>query len=569
MVREEIKKLLENSIKKLWAEKIFPKFDIPEIKLEHPEEKIHGDYSTNVAMMIAKQINKNSLEIAGNLKSKILGDQPKAGRMWWVGCSLKSGLFDKVETAKPGFINFFLSKEYLQKQVEEILKKGEKFDQLNIGKGKKVQVEFISANPTGPLTVGNARGGPFGDTLGNVLKKAGFKVEKAYHINDYGMQVLTLGHSVLKDSEAQYKGDYIDYLHQIIKDEDPYKAGQKAVKIIVEEMIKKTVDRMGIKYDEWSSEMEFHKSGAVDKALELLKKKELIYEKEGALWFKSSQFGDERDRVVVKADGWKTYLAGDIAYHQYKFEKKKFDKVINIWGADHYGDVPGLQAIVTALGHKDKLDIILLQFVTLLEKGEKLKMSKRKGIYVTMDELLDKVGPDVVRFFFLQKSADTHLNFDLSLAKEQSEKNPVYYIQYAHARICSILQKLKIKNQAFIYESEGKEEGKALFAYEKLKTRIKNLGLLNHPSELALIKRLIQFPEIIEDTAKDYQVQRIPQYSVDLATVFHQFYRDCRVLPDLIEIRSLSEARLALVLATKTILKNTLNLMGISAPEKM
>jgi arginyl-tRNA synthetase len=541
MIREKIKNLIGKSIKELQKEGVFPEFDIPEIKVEHPEEKIHGDYSTNIAMIIAKQIGKNPLEIAENLKSEIL--------------NLKSGFFDKIEIAKPGFINFFLKKEYLQKKVGEILKEREKFGNLKIGKNKKLQVEFISANPTVPLTVGNSRGGPFGDTLGNVLKMAGFKVEKAYYINDYGMQILTLGHSVLKDKQAKYKGDYIDYLNKIIKEKDPYKAGEKAAKIIIKEMIKKTTDRLGIKYDEWISEKWLHQKSFVEKILKILKKKNLIYQKEGALWFKSSKFGDERDRVLVKKDGWKTYLAGDIALHYYKFEKKKFAKVINIWGADHAGDVPGLQAGVSAIGHKGKLDIFLLQFVTLFEKKEKLKMSKRLGVYVTMDELLDKVGTDVARFFFLQKSADTHLNFDLELAKEQSEKNPVYYIQYAHARICSILRKCGK------YEARSTKERKKSSGFQT-----SNFRLLVHPSELELIKQLIRFPEIIEDTARDYQLQRIPQYALDLATIFHQFYRDCKVLA---ENDSLQKARLGLILATKIVLKNTLDLMGISAPERM
>jgi arginyl-tRNA synthetase len=529
MIRQEIANLIQKSIEGLQKEEKLPKFDIPKVLVEKTEEKTHGDYSTNIAMLIAKQTRRKPLEIAENLKSEVL--------------NLKSGLFDKVEIAPPGFINFFLSKEYLQRQVGEILKEEEKFGQLNIGKNQKVQVEFISANPTGPLTVGNARGGPFGDVLGNVLQKAGFKVEKAYYINDYGRQILALGHSVLKDEQAQYKGDYINYLQKRIKEKDPYKAGEMAAKIIIEEMIKKTTDRMSIKYDEWFLETSLHKSGQVDKALEFLKKKDLIYEKEKAWWFRASKYGDERDRVVIKADGAKTYLAGDIAYHKYKFEKKKFDKVIDIWGADHYGDMAGLQGAVEALGHKGKLDIIILQFVTIIEKGEKKKISKRRGAYVAMDELLSEVGPDVMRFLFLQKSADTHLNFDLSLAKEQSEKNPVYYVQYGHARICAILRKCG-------------------------KFQISNLNSqsLEHPSEIDLIKQLIRFPEIIEDAAKDYQIQRIPQYAIDLATSFHQFYRDCKVLS---EDKELTTARLSLISATKIVLKNTLNLMGISAPERM
>lgn len=524
MIRQELAKIIEAALRIIGSE-------VPEVEIERPENEIHGDYSTNIAFKLSKHLKKDPMSVASLL----------AGRL------KEYSFLENVEAVKPGFINFFISKEYLQDQVWRVLSKKEKFGQLKIGRGRRVQVEFISANPTGPLTVGNSRGGPFGDTLANVLKKAGFKVEKAYYINDYGSQILALGHSVLQNKEAQYKGVYIEELKKRIKDKDPYKAGEKAAKIIVKEMIKKTIDRLGIKYDQWLSETWLHKNGWVDKALKRLEAKNLLYQKEGALFFKSSKFGDERDRVLVKADGWKTYLAGDIGYHLYKFEKKRFDKVINVWGADHYGDVPGLLAAVEALGHEGKLDFILLQFVTVLEKGRKLKMSKRRGFFVTMDDLLDAVGKDVVRFFFLEKSPDTHLNFDLGLAKEQSEKNPVYYLQYSHARICSILRKAKSQKP-------------------KVKNTTKNLRLLNHKSELALIKQLIQFPEVIEDIAKDYQVQRLPQYALDLAVVFNQFYRDCRVLT---EDSSLQQARLALVSAARIVLKNALDLMGISAPEKM
>jgi arginyl-tRNA synthetase len=540
--REKIEKLIKKAIKELQAERKLPDFKIPEILVEKPERKEHGDYATNIALKIAKEIGGGPLKIAEEVKCQM--------------SNVKSDLLEKIEIAKPGFINFWLSKKYLQGQVKEILKQGGDFGKVNLGKNKKLQVEFISANPTGPLTVGNARGGPLGDTLANVLKVAGYRVEKAYYINDYGQQIIALGHSVLKDKEAQYQGDYIDKLHKKIKERDPYKAGQMAAREITK-MIQKTTDRLGIKYDQWIWESKLHKSGAVDRALKFLERKGLIYKKEGALWFKSSKFGDERDRVVVKKDGSKTYLAGDIALHQYKFEKKKFQKVINIWGADHKGDVPGLQAAVSALGHKGKLDIILLQFVTVLRKGKPLKMSKRKGVFVTMDKLLDEVGSDVVRFFFLQKSANTHLNFDLDLAKEQSEKNPVYYIQYAHARICSIIKKSKIK-----------KDPPGSLRQQRSKTQIKNIKieLLNHPSELSLIKQLIRLPEIIEDTAQDYQVQRLPQYALNLAASFHQFYRDCKVL---VERKETKTARLALILATKIVLKKILDLMGISAPEKM
>ncbi|XOB42701.1 MAG: arginine--tRNA ligase [Candidatus Nealsonbacteria bacterium] len=528
MIKEDIKKLIKESITKLQKQKKIPVFDIGEIKVECPEQEIHGDYSTNIAMIIAKKAKKNPIETAEllteNFKTKI------------------PDLFERIKILKPGFINFFVSSKYLEERVKEILKKKEKFGQLDIGRNQKVQVEFISANPTGPLTVGNARGGAFGDVLANVLKKAGYETEKAYYVNDYGMQIMTLGHSVLKDKDAKYKGDYIDDLSKRIKEKDVYKAGEKAAKIIIKEMIKKTTDNMGIKYDEWISETSFHKSGRVDKVIDKLKEKGFLYEKDGALWFKSKQYGDDRDRVIVKSDKWKTYLAGDMALHEYKFKDKKFDKVINVWGADHYGDIAGLKAIVEVLGYKNKLEIIILQFITLFEKGEKLRMSKRAGHYVTMDDLIDMVGKDAVRFFFLQRSASTHLNFDMDLAREQSQKNPVYYVQYAYARICSILKKIKAK-----------------------KTE-PDFSLLNHSSETLLIKQLIRFPGIIEQISKDHQVQRLPQYAFDLATAFHQFYQNCKVLTN---DKKLQQVRIALISAVKITLKETFDLMGISAPEKM
>jgi len=516
MIKAKIKKLIKDIIKK-------------EAHLEHPTNPEFGDYSTNVAL----QAKIDPQKIIDKLK-----DNP---------------LFEKVEKAGPGFINFTLSKKALQEELAEVIKQKDDYGKLDLGKGKKVQVEFISANPTGPLTVGNARGGPFGDVLANVLKKAGFQVEKAFYVNDAGQQILALGHSILKDKEVKYKGKYIDDLSKKIKEKDPRKAGQIAAKHIIKDLIQKTTDKLGIRYDEWIFESDLHQSKRIDKVLNFLKKKDLIYQKEGAQWFKSSKFGDQRDRVVVKKDGDKTYLAGDIALHNYKFEEKKFDKVINLLGADHHGDIPGLMAGVEALGYKDKLEIVLYQFVTILDEGKKKRMEKRAGLYVEMDELLDKVGQDAVRFFFLQKSADTHLNFDMALAKEQSSKNPVYYVQYAHARICSILR----QNTGTV----------PLIQSLKARTVSEGQSLINHPAELALIRQLIKFPEIIEETASDYQVQRLPYYSLELANYFHKFYEQCRVLDE--KNKESSQARIILVKATQIVLKNTLELMGISAPKKM
>lgn len=510
MLREIIKKLVEKSIKDLYQIEV-------EVKIDKPQSAAFGDYSTNVAMLL----KKNPQEIAKAIKSDIL---------------------EKVEV-KNGFINFFLSKEYLQKQVGEILKQRDKFGEIRTGKGQKVNVEFISANPTGPLTLGNGRGGFCGDVLSNVLTKAGHKTEREYYINDTGEQIKKLGHSILGDTEAVYQGPYIEDLKKRVKGSNPEKVGEAAAKIVLEEMIKPSVKKMGIEFDIWFSEESLYQKKEIDKILDLLKNKKLVYESEGALWFKSTNFGDDKDRVLLKADGETTYLASDTAYLKDKFNRG-FEKLIFFWGADHHGYIGRIKSAVEALGYKkEQADIIIMQLVQLMQAGQEVKMSKRTGIYVTIDELIDEVGLDVARFFFLSRSADSHLIFDLDLAKEQSEKNPVFYIQYAYARICSIFKKSP-----------------------KLNFRSSDLRLLNDSSELSLIKQLIRLPEIVEDIAKDYQVQRLPQYAMDLAAAFHQFYRDCQVISENVP---LSKARLSLLLAVKIVLKNTLDLMGISSPEKM
>ncbi|MCD6233273.1 arginine--tRNA ligase [bacterium] len=550
MPRELIRKYIRSALKEIGKKQGINLASLPNVEIEF-KGKPFADYATNVALKSACIFHHNPMVFASLIKKIIAGNDKRRN-------------FSKIEIAEPGFINFFLSKSFLQKGLSKALKKGKEFSEINIGKGKKVQVEFISANPTGPLTVANSRGGPFGDVLGNILKEAGFDVKKAYYVNDYGGQILALGHSVLGDKESVYKGDYIVELRKIIKGKSVFEVGGKAAKFILRKMIKPTVRKLGIKYDEWFLESRLHKKGKILEVLKILDEKGLLYEKDDALWFKSSRYGDKRDRVVVKSNGARTYLASDIAYHRHKFSQEKFDKVIDIWGADHLDNVPGLQAAMSALGYKGKLEILLLQFVTLFSKGKKMRMSKREGRYVAMDELLDLVGKDVVRFFFLQKSADTHLNFDLDLAKEQSEKNPVYYIQYAIARIYSILRKAKYKT------SSSRSEIRNYLLFEReIRDRYNKRSkfkLIEHPSELALLKQLLRLPEIIEDISRSYQVQKLPQYALELATCFHQFYRDCQVLTQNKELR---DARLSLILATKIVLEKTLGLMGISAPRRM
>ncbi len=523
MIRQKIKK----TIKELTG---------IEAKVERQNNTEYGDYSTNLAMVFAKNFKKNPIETANLLVEKIKKSD--------------KDIFEKIEVAHPGFINFFISKEYFQNQIHEILKQGKDFGKNSLLKDK-VNVEFISANPTGPLTLGNGRGGFCGDVLANILEKSGCRVTREYYINDVGEQIKKLGHSVIGDSNAVYKGDYIYQLRNEIKEKDPEKAGEQASKYVLKKMIKPTVKKMGINFDVWSSEKELYKKNEVEKALNSLLRKKLAYRKDNALWFKSSFFGDDKDRVLVKSNGQFTYLASDIAYLKNKINRG-FDKLIYFWGADHHGYVKRIESAGRSFGlDSEKIAIIVMQLVRLFEGNKEIRMSKRAGKYFTIDKLIDEVGLDVARFFFLTKSPETHLNFDLRLAKEQSEKNPVYYLQYAYARISSILRKTK--------------DEKNLSTAKNKKQQI-DYKLLSHSSELRVIRQLIGFPEVIEDIGKDYQVQKLPQYSIDLAADFHRFYSSCQVLT---RDQGLRNARINLALATKTVLKNSFDLMGISSPEKM
>jgi len=539
MIKDQIEKLIKKAIQSAQKKKELPKFEIPEIVIEYPREKAFGDYSTNIAMQLAGKAKRSPLDIAELLVNKL------------ISYKVTKLLFDKVEAVKPGFINFVLSPKFLVEQVKEIIKQEEKFGKSKIGKGKKVQVEFISANPTGPLTIGNGRGAFAGDTLASVLEKAGYKVEREFYWNDAkaSTQIRQLGESV-KGLTQVYGGAYIKELPEKIKKKykkdvkslSTEETGFYAAKIIEKEIENFVKKKLKIKFDVWFSEQSLYNKNKIDKVIAVLKRKKLAYYKEGALWFKSTKFKDDKDRVIVRSDGTPTYCLPDIAYHKDKFERG-FDKVIDIWGADHAGDVKRVLGGVKALGYGNKLKILIHQMVRLIKEGKEVRMSKRAGIYVTLEELVDEVGLDVARFFFLMNSLDTHMDFDLDLAKERSEKNPVFYVQYAHARISSLLRKAK-----------------------SLKPQTKNLELLNHPAELNLIRQLVKFPEIIEDTVKDYGVHRLPYYTLKLATSFHDFYEKCRVISD---DKELGQARLALVNATKIVLENTLEIMGVSAPEKM
>lgn len=557
-MKQIIKKNLNKIISFLQKEKIFPQFKIPKIKIEYQEERNHGDYSSNIAMVLSKIFKRNPQEIAKSIKENL-------------ELKIKNQkLFEKIEIAKPGFINFFLSKESLQKQVLKILKEGENFGKIKIERNKKINIEFCSANPTGPLHLGHGRVAFWGNTLANVLTRAGYKVSREYFINDYGRQILLLGKSIdvrfkeilgkkIKMSPELYQGDYIKEIAKEIIQKNKKKylklPEEERIKIFTEFGLKKILretkellTKIGIKYDIWFSEKKLFQRNLIKKTIQILKKKGMIYEKEKAIWFFSTKFGDDKDRVLIKADGEPTYFASDIAYH---FDKNSrgYDLMINIFGADHWGYKTRLMAAVKTLGFEEKLKIIIGQFVRLIKKGQEIKMSKRGGTFITLEELINEIGLDATKFFFLNKTIDTHIDFDLDLAKETSEKNPVYYFQYGYARIESIFKKSKLKEQEI-----------------RFKAKLRDLRYLIHSSERELIKQLIRFPEIIEEVVYDYQVQRIPQYALGLITNFHRFYQDCQVIS---KDQNLTKARLALILATKLVIKNTAFLMDISTPKKM
>jgi arginyl-tRNA synthetase len=532
-MKKQIVEIINKAVLRLQQEGSLADFVMPEIVVDYPKTESFGDYSTNIAMILGKMLKTNPLEIAENLKSQI--------------SNLKSVDFEKIEVAAPGYINFYLSEKYLQDKVAEINEQKNDFGNSEIGQGIKINNEFISANPTGPLHLGNGRGGFYGDSIGRVCRKAGFEVVNEYYVNDAGEQLLKLGHSVLKDSEAAYAGEYIDELNKKFGNiADIKEIGGKAAEVILEDIVKKTVqDKMRINFDSWMSEKSLYDDGFVDKAIDILKKKDLVYEQEGAVWLKTTEFGDDKDRVLIKGDGQKTYFASDCGYILNKMERG-FSKIIEIWGADHHGYINRFKAAAKALGFAGELKFLIVQLVRLVKDGKEARMSKRAGNVVYIDELIEKVGHDVTRFFFVMYSPDTHMSFDLGLAEERSEKNPVFYVQYAHARIGSILRKA---------------------AEQKIDSAGADMAKLVHEKELSLIKELNKFPELAEEIALSYEVHKLPYYTIKLADKFHSFYNDCKVIDA--EDLPLTKARLKLITAVRTTLAETLDLIGVDAPERM
>ena len=539
MIRDQIKSDLQKVIKETLG------ISVAGVHLEHPTNPDHGDYSSNIALTLK--------DVAAE---EIVKHFPKKDYL------------EKIEVAPPGFINFFLKKEWLQKQVGEILENdGECGLNQKSGiknQGTKIQVEFISANPTGPLHVGNARGGFAGDVLANVLAKVGYQIQREYYINDRGVQVGKLAESVkaYRDANLQsdalqnigipengYAGEYVKEIAEKWAGQRPVGQDQKSFAVSeVLKNIKKTVARMGIKFDQFFSESSLYQSSQAEKAIKFLRAKNLLYEKEGATWFRSSKFDDEKDRVLIKSDGEMTYLVSDVAYHLDKFEKRKFDQVTLFWGADHHGYIPRFMAMIEAIGHKGKAQVELIQLLKLSRGGKTVRMSKRAGEFVTVDDVLDEIGLDAARFHFLATPLSTAMTLDLEKAKEQSQKNPVYYVQYACARMSSILAKSQIPST--------NNQINHKFQCSKFETR----------EELSLIRKLVQLPEVVCDIAESHEVHRLPQYAIEVADAFHRFYENCQVLSG---DKELTNARLGLVKATQIVLAETLSLMGIDAPEKM
>jgi len=500
-----------------------------------------GHYATNIALRLAGILKTTPIDLARRLAEKIKNEDEKE-------------FFDRVEVAPPGFINFWISKKVLQTQLQEILAEKKKYGTNKIGKGESVQVEFVSANPTGPLTLANGRGGFLGDAISSTLAFSSYKVEREYYVNDTGGQILTLGKSILakrgliEGNEDFYKGGYIDVWAEknftLVKKNinNPLKLGELAAKDFLSDIKKMLKTKAGIKFDRWTSEKNhIYKKNLPEKAEAIFKKKNLTYKNGGAVWFKTSDFGDDKDRVLITKDGFPTYFLAD-AGHYLETKKRGFKKKINILGPDHYGYKARVQAVAETVGLKNS-EIIITQTIRIVKGDAKIKMSKRKGEFMTFEELLDAVKPDVARFFLLMYAPETHMDFDLELAKEESLKNPVYYVQYGYVRASNIIAKAKTKISD--------------------KT---DLNALKNEPELNLILKLIQFPDIVEQIAEDYRVNRLTRYAIELAKAFHNFYEKERVI---VKDEKILAARLALVCAVKIVLGNALDLMGISKPDKM
>ena len=554
-MRKKLTEIIKQAIDKSMTSGFLQSRTIPLLILEVPKDESKGDYATTIAMGMASLEKKPPRLIAEAIAGNIEDTE---------------GIIERIEIAGPGYINFFLRTGSWLETLRKVIALGDGYGQVNIGEAKPVQVEFVSANPTGPLHVGHGRGAAFGDSLSNLLRAAGYNVRTEYYINDVGNQMETLGRSTwlrykqifdpaVTFMDDGYKGDYIKdiancviteakdkYLSMPESDAVPFFV--KYAKDNILEGIRKDLDDFGVIFDEWFSEKRLYESGEVEDILMQLKEKGHLYEHEDALWLNTTQFGDDKDRVVVRANGQKTYFASDIAYHQNKM-KRGFHFIVDIWGADHHGYEPRMKAGVQCLGNPvERLKVILVQFVTLLREGKPVSMSTRSGEFVTLREVMDEVGKDAARFMFLTRRSDSHLDFDLELVKKESSENPVYYVQYAHARIMNIFK-------------QAEERGIPMPSVDST-----DLSLLVLPEEIRMIKLIASYPELIEASAQALEPHRITFYLQDLAAALHNYYFHHRVITD---DRKLTEARLILLQGVKQVLKSGLTIIGVSAPERM
>jgi len=577
---DELRELIMNAMGRLVSEGKIEAVPLPAFNVEIPQDKSHGDFATNVALACAKPLRSAPRKIAELIRDALI---------------LEGSSFERVEIAGPGFINFFLSQSWFSGVVSSVLTDKENYGRTVSGAGKSVLVEFVSANPTGPMHIGNARGGAIGDCLCSVLDMAGYRVEREFYVNDAGNQIEKFGKSLClryeqlcseagqaliaeyPDNEKLCRAVY-DNAEKFPMPEDVYlgadiiahakafydihgadfadKSEEECKKALVDFALPKNIQKLEddlrkyrIEYDTWFRESGLHSSGAVNEVIELLKKSGYTYEQEGALWFKSSEFGDEKDRVLVRANGIPTYFVPDIAYHYNKLAVRGFDKAVDILGADHHGYIPRMKAAMQALGiDPDRLEMIIMQMVRLVKDGETYKLSKRSGKAITLETLLDEIPIDAARFFFNLREANSHLEFDLDLAVEQSSKNPVYYVQYAHARICSIIRNLA---------AEG-------YALKELSMR--QLDVLTEPEEIELIRYIASLPVTVDAAAKEYDPSRITRYTQELASYFHKFYDKCRIKG---AEETLLYARLELCEAVRITIKNCLDMLKIDCPERM
>ncbi len=557
MISEKLARLVEEAARSAQAAGKLPAGPLPTVGIERPRSAAHGDYATPFAMQCTKIMKVPPLKVGQALVEGL--DAP--------------GFLERVDLAPPGFINFTLSKRWLAQQVDEIVRAGERFAAVDVGQGRRVQVEFVSANPTGPLHVASGRAGALGDALANVMALAGFQVEREYYINDAGSRMgafyasawarylQQLGREAEVPADGYHGAYMIDIAKEIVAREGdrflqvPAETAEREVGQLALGMVlasaRNDMERLGVHYDRWFSEQSLFDSGAVARVIEHLRERGFVAEREGAIWFTSSALGEDKDNVLVRSNGIPTYFASDLAYHYDKFVTRGFDHVIDIWGADHQGHVPRMRAAIEALGiDPNRLTLLIHQMITLRRGTQVVRMSKRTGDLITLGEVLDEVGRDACRFFFLLRSADSQMDFDLELAKEQSDENPVYYVQYAHARICNIF---RVARERGVIESEADLADA-------------DLSLLTADEELALVRRMLELPELVERIAQTLEPHALPHYAQQLAATFHHFYTHHVVLGD---DPALTRARLKLVLATRIVLATTLSLMGVSAPESM